>query len=69
MPRDWVSKVSLWKINTHKNRIKTVCSIQPLLLLFNDNYLPIIEASNDKVMNYENVLKELNKIDCKFKCH
>lgn len=69
MPRDWVSKVSLWKINTHKNRKKTVCSIQPLLLLFNDNYLPIIEASNDKVMNYENVLKELNKIDCKFKCH
>lgn len=48
--------------------MKTVCSIQPFLLLLNDNYLPNIEANSEKVMNYENVLKELGKIDCKLKC-
>lgn len=49
--------------------MKTVCSIQPFLLLLNDNYLPNIKAISDKVMNYENVLKELGKLDCKLKCH
>lgn len=39
------------------------------LVVLNDNYLPNIAANSDKVMNYENVLKELGKIDCKLKCH
>lgn len=39
------------------------------MLLLNDNYLPIIEVSENKVMNYENVWKEQGKIDCKVKCN
>lgn len=38
-------------------------------VVLNDNYLFNIEVNSDKVMNYENVLKELGKIDCKFKCY